>query len=90
MAPRAYCKGYLKLSLVSWPISVFPARSEREKISFHQLNKKTGNRIKIKCRSRQPPRDFADRYSREKSIQALSSPLTVSQLTNGRFSVVVT
>jgi hypothetical protein len=46
MAPRAYWKGYLKLSLVSCPIALFPATSEREKISFHQLNKKTGNRIK--------------------------------------------
>jgi DNA end-binding protein Ku len=45
---RAYWKGYLKLSLVSCPISLFPATSEREKISFHQLNKKTGNRIKYK------------------------------------------
>jgi len=46
MAPRAYWKGYLKLSLVSCPISVLPATSEREKISFHQLNTKTGHRIK--------------------------------------------
>ena len=48
MAPRAYWKGYLKLSLVSCPISLFPATSEREKISFHQLNKSTGNRIKYR------------------------------------------
>jgi non-homologous end joining protein Ku len=34
MAPRAYWKGYLKLSLVSCPIALFPATSEREKISF--------------------------------------------------------
>ena len=46
MAPRAYWKGYLKLSLVSCPISLFPAASDHEKINFHQLNKKTGNRIK--------------------------------------------
>jgi DNA end-binding protein Ku len=46
MAPRAYWKGYLKLSLVSCPIQVFPAISEREKIKFHQINRKTGNRIK--------------------------------------------
>ena len=45
MAPRAYWKGYLKLSLVSCPIALFPATSEREKISFHQLNKKTGHRV---------------------------------------------
>jgi DNA end-binding protein Ku len=48
VAPRAYWKGYLKLSLVSCPINLFPATSEREKISFHQLNKKTGNRIKYR------------------------------------------
>jgi DNA end-binding protein Ku len=48
MAPRAYWKGYLKLSLVSCPIALFPATSEREKISFHQLNKNTGHRIKYR------------------------------------------
>jgi DNA end-binding protein Ku len=46
MAPRAYWKGYLKLSLVSCPIALFPATSERDKIRFHQLNKETGHRIK--------------------------------------------
>jgi DNA end-binding protein Ku len=48
VAPRAYWKGYLKLSLVSCPIALFPASSEREKISFHQINKETGNRIRYK------------------------------------------
>src|SRR3954447_6328010 len=48
MAPRAYWKGYLKLSLVSCPVALFPATSEREKISFHQLNNNTGNRIKYR------------------------------------------
>ena len=48
MAPRAYWKGYLKLSLVSCPVALYPASSEREKISFHQLNKNTGNRIKYR------------------------------------------
>jgi len=48
MAPRAYWKGYLKLSLISCPIVLYPASSEREKISFHQLNKNTGHRIKYR------------------------------------------
>jgi DNA end-binding protein Ku len=48
VAPRAYWKGYLKLSLVSCPVALFPASSEREKISFHQINKQTGNRIKYR------------------------------------------
>ena len=46
VSPRAYWKGYLRLSLVSCPIQLFPATSEREKIRFHQVNKNTGNRIK--------------------------------------------
>jgi Ku protein len=46
--PRAYWKGYLKLSLVSCPIALYPATSEREKISFNQLNKETGNRIRYR------------------------------------------
>jgi DNA end-binding protein Ku len=48
VAPRAYWKGYLKLSLVSCPVALFPASSEREKIRFHQINKETGNRIKYR------------------------------------------
>jgi DNA end-binding protein Ku len=48
VAPRAYWKGYLKLSLVSCPVALFPASSEREKIRFHQINKTTGNRIKYR------------------------------------------
>src|SRR5262249_43680476 len=47
MAPRANWKGYLRLSLVSCPIALFPATSEREKIRFHQINKETGNRIRL-------------------------------------------
>src|ERR1700761_8987335 len=42
MAPRANWKGFLRLSLVA----LYPATSESEKISFNQLNRKTGHRIK--------------------------------------------
>jgi DNA end-binding protein Ku len=46
MAPRAYWKGYLKLSLVSCPIALYPAASGTERVSFNRINKKTGNRLK--------------------------------------------
>ena len=46
MAPRAYWKGYLKLSLVSCPVALYPAISASERISFHRINKETGNRLK--------------------------------------------
>jgi DNA end-binding protein Ku len=46
MAPRANWKSFLRLSLVTCPVALFPATSESEKISFNQINKKTGHRIK--------------------------------------------
>ena len=46
MAPRANWKGYLRLSLVSCPIALFPASSLSEKVSFNRINRKTGNRLK--------------------------------------------
>ena len=47
MAPaRPYWKGYLKLSLVSCPIALYTATSSSERVSFRQINKKTGNRLR--------------------------------------------
>jgi hypothetical protein len=46
MAPRANWKGFLRLSLVTCPVALYPATSESEKVSFSQLNRKTGHRIK--------------------------------------------
>jgi DNA end-binding protein Ku len=48
MAPRASWKGYIKLSLVSCPVRLYPAVSAGEKISFNQLHKQTHNRINMK------------------------------------------
>jgi DNA end-binding protein Ku len=48
MAPRASWKGYLKLSLVSCPVRLYPATSSSERISFNQLHKETHNRINMK------------------------------------------
>jgi Ku protein len=46
MAPRAYWKGSLKLSLVSCPVVLYPASTSVEKIRFHMINRETGNRLK--------------------------------------------
>jgi Ku protein len=46
MAPRAYWKGSLKLSLVSCPVVLYPASTTVEKTRFHMINKETGNRLK--------------------------------------------
>jgi len=46
MPPGANWKGYLRLSLVSCPIALYPASSISEKVSFNRINRKTGNRLK--------------------------------------------
>ena len=46
MAPRANWKGFLRLSLITCPVALYPAISDFEKISFNQINRNTGHRIK--------------------------------------------
>ena len=48
MAPRASWKGYLKLSLVSCPVRLYPATSSQDRVRFNQLHKDTHNRINMK------------------------------------------
>ncbi len=57
MAPaHPFWKGYLKLSLVSCPIALYTASSSTERVSFRQINKKTGNRLR---------QQFVDEVTRE-------------------------
>src|SRR4029078_11017185 len=46
MAPGPNWKGYLKLSLVSCPVALFPATTTSERVSFRTLNRSTGNRVR--------------------------------------------
>src|SRR2546421_7541487 len=46
LVPRAHWKGFLKLSLVSCPVALYPAVAASERISFRQINKQTGNRLR--------------------------------------------
>ena len=47
MAPaRPFWNGYLKLSLVSCPIALYAGTSSTERVSFRQINRKTGNRLR--------------------------------------------
>jgi DNA end-binding protein Ku len=45
MALRPFWKGYMKLSLVTCPVAMTPATSEEDKVRFHVLNRRTGNRV---------------------------------------------
>jgi DNA end-binding protein Ku len=61
MAARPTWKGYLRLSLVSCPIRLYPATTRRERVSFHLLDPKTHNRIELRPHEpgsgREVPRD---------------------------------
>lgn len=46
MAPRAYSKGTLKLSMVNCPVVLYPVATAAEKTRFHLINRKTGNQLK--------------------------------------------
>lgn len=48
MAPRPSWKGYLRLSLVSCPVRLYPATTRSERVSFHLLNPETNNRIELR------------------------------------------
>jgi DNA end-binding protein Ku len=47
-ASRAFWKGYLKLSFVSCPVALYPATSAAERVSFRQVNRRTGHRLQHK------------------------------------------
>jgi DNA end-binding protein Ku len=46
VAPRSNWKGFLKLSLVSCPVQLFPATTSKERVAFNLLNRETGNRLR--------------------------------------------
>lgn len=71
MAPRPSWKGFLKLSLVSCAVALYPATTTSERVRFHIINRKTGNRIRndvIDAETGQPvePEDRVKGYEFEK------------------------
>lgn len=46
MVARSTWKGYLKLSLVSCAVALYPATTSTARVAFHTINRSTGNRVK--------------------------------------------
>ena len=46
MAPRANWKGHLRIGEVSCPVKLYTAASTSDRIAFHTINRKTGNRVR--------------------------------------------
>lgn len=45
MAARATWKGYVKVGELAFPVALYAAATTAKRISFHVLNRKTGNRV---------------------------------------------
>ena len=45
MAPRATWKGYVKVAELSFPVALYAGATTSKRVSFHVLNRKTGNRV---------------------------------------------
>ncbi len=46
MPPRPYWTGHFRLSLVSFAIRIYPAFNAAQQIAFHQIDKKSGQRVR--------------------------------------------
>jgi DNA end-binding protein Ku len=76
MAPRPNWKGFLKLSLVSCAVALYPATSTSQRIRFNIINRNTGNRIRndiVDAETGQPvdPEDRVKGYQVEKGRYVL-------------------
>jgi len=70
MATNPFWKGYLKLSLVTCPVTLSPSVSARDKLRFHTVNRATGNRVASRYIDAETgktvdPEDEARGYERE-------------------------
>jgi DNA end-binding protein Ku len=70
MAPRAYWKGSLKLSLVTCPVALYPASTAVEKTRFHMVNRETGNRL----RQQMIDEETGDVVESDQKAEAIQTP----------------
>lgn len=47
-APRAYWKGHIRLALVSFPVRLYPAVTQTERVSLHRIHRETHERVRNK------------------------------------------
>src|SRR3546814_5813732 len=45
MAPLATWKGYVKVAELAFPVALYAGATAAKRVSFHVLNRKTGNRV---------------------------------------------
>lgn len=78
MAARAYWKGFLRLSLVSVAVEVFNAEDRKSDISFHQIHRPTGKRVRytktVEGVGEISSADIVSGYEIEKDVNVLMEP----------------
>ncbi len=78
MAARAYWKGFLRLSLVSVAVDAFNAEDRKSDISFHQIHRPTGKRIRyiksVEGVGEVTPDEIVSGYEIEKDVNVLMEP----------------
>lgn len=47
MAPRAYWKGHIRLALVSFPVRLYAAVTQTERVALHRIHRETGERVRM-------------------------------------------
>jgi DNA end-binding protein Ku len=84
MAPRAYWKGHVRLSLVSFPVQLVPAIDTREKVTFHRVHRKTGERVRyqpvVPDHGPVPNEEIAKGYEYEKDRFVIVEPDEIEKL----------
>ena len=70
MAPRTFWKGYLKLSLVTCPVTMEPARTAGETLRFHTVNRETGNRVESRYVDAEFPASRSRRKTRPRATRS--------------------
>lgn len=64
--PRPFWKGYLKLSLVTCPVTLTPATTGADKLRFHTRDRETGHRVEsryVDADTGKPVNDLAHAYA---------------------------
>lgn len=84
MAARAYWKGFLRLSLVSIGVEVFNAENRKADVSFHQIHKPTGKRVRhtktVEGMGEVEPGDIVSGYETSKGEYVIMEPDEIDEV----------
>jgi DNA end-binding protein Ku len=81
MAARPFWSGYIQISLVSFGVKLFTATETKNEIRFHQLSRKTGERIRHQKVSGDAESDSAEKVEKDEIVKGY-------EYTKGQYVVI--